>query len=234
MIIENQPFKVKKTYEEVADYLQHQILSGVYKAGERLPSIRELAETLGVGQSTVREAISSLKTIGLLTMRQGEGTFVTRTEPQEVLASFEHIRPMSLNDTIALLEVRKIIETGMVRLAAERRTDEDMAKIEEALAQMTEAVRTGDRWEQADWNFHYALAVSSHNPVLESIMQNLADTISKSLKTSREKLFHKPGSAERLLIEHREIGKAVKQQNPQKAEEAMLLHLRGVEKEMLT
>lgn len=234
MRIETPQFKVKKTYEEVADYLKRQILSGIYKPGDRLPSIRELGEKLGVGQSTVREAISSLKTMGLVTMRQGEGTFVTRYEPEQVLASFEQIRPMSIDDTIALLEVRKIIETGIVRLAAERRSAEDLAKISQALEEMVEAVRTGELWEQADWHFHYALAVSSHNPVLESIMQTLADTISKSLKTSREKLFKKQGSAERLLAEHQEIYLAIVKQDPQKADEAMLHHLRGVEQEMLT
>nr|WP_241254684.1 FadR/GntR family transcriptional regulator [Brevibacillus sp. SYP-B805] len=231
--IKGPTFHVKKTYEEVADYLKNQILTGVYKPGDRLPSIRELGETLGVGQSTVREAISALKTLGLVTMRQGEGTFVTRLEPEEVWASFEPIRPMSTEDVISLLEVRKIIEAGIVRLAAERRSDEDLRLIERSLDDMAAAIKTKSLGEKADWAFHYALAVASHNPILTSIMQSLAETISKSLAAARVKMYQEKKSAERLLAEHRAIYTAVAEKDPGKAEEAMLAHLRGVEQAML-
>lgn len=226
-------FKVRKTYEEVADFIKEQIMSGVYKSGERLPSLREFSEMLGVGQSTLREAISSLKTMGLVTIRQGEGTFVTHFDPEEVLAGFEPIRPVSKQDIMSLLEVRKIIETGIVQLAAERRTEEDLARVEEALAEMETAIDSGDLGEKADWKFHYEIARACHNPVLESIMQSISETMSKALKASREKMFQTPGNRYRLLAEHKDIFKAIANRNSKKAEEAMLYHLHGVEKEML-
>jgi len=226
-------FKVKKTYEEVADFLKNQIMSGVYKAGDRLPSIRELGETLGVGQSTVREAISSLKTMGLVTMRQGEGTFVTHFDPSDLLAALENIRPVTQQDIISLLEVRKIIETGIVRLAAKRRTEEDLKKIEEALQEMEAALHNEELGEQADWRFHYFIAVASHNPILESVMQSISETMGKSLKAVRQKLYESTGYPERLFSEHKDIYQAIADQDPKKAEETMLYHLLGVEKEML-
>ncbi len=225
-------FKVRKTYEEVADYIKDQIMNGVYKPGDRLPSLREFSELLGVGQSTMREAISALKTMGLVTIRQGEGTFVTRFDPDEVLSGFEPIQPVTEQDIMSLLEVRKIIETGIVQLAAERRSDEDLQRIETALKEMEIAVANGELGEKSDWQFHYEIAKASHNPILESIMQSISETMSKTLKASREKMFQAKGNAERLLAEHKDIYKAIANKNTKKAEESMLFHLLGVEKEM--
>lgn len=225
-------FKVRKTYEEVSDYIKDQIINGVYKPGDRLPSLREFSELFGVGQSTMREAISALKTMGLVTIRQGEGTFVTRLNPDEVLSGFEPIQPVTEQDIMSLLEVRKIIETGIVQLAAERRSDEDLQRIEDALKEMEAAVSNGDLGEKADWKFHYEIAKACHNPVLESIMQSISETMSKALKASREKMFQTKGNPERLLAEHKEIFKAIANKNSKRAEESMLYHLLGVEKEM--
>ncbi|SEN23520.1 FadR/GntR family transcriptional regulator [Lihuaxuella thermophila] len=228
-----QQFKVKKTYEEVADYLKEQILSGVYQPGERLPSLRELGERLGVGQSTIREAISSLKTMGLVTIQQGGGTFVTPYKPEELLSAFETIQPVTKQDIISLLEVRKIIEIGIVRLAAERSTEEDTANMEEALNEMERALVNGELGDKADWKFHYSLATASHNPILESIMQSISETMEKTLKASRQKLYETEGNPERLLSEHKDIYQAIVNKDAKRAEEAMLYHLLGVEKEML-
>lgn len=226
-------FKVRKTYEEVAEYLKNQIVSGVYQPGDRLPSLRELGETLGVGQSTVREAVGSLKTIGLVVIKQGEGTFVSRYEPEELLSAFEMTKTITKQDIIDLLEVRKIIETGVARLAATRRTESDIKKIEEALREMEEALENEHLGDQADWKFHYALSCATHNAMLESVMQSISETMSKTLKASRERLYQSVDNPRRLYQEHFDIYKAVKSGNPKRAEEAMLYHLIGVEKEML-
>ncbi len=228
-----QHFKVKKTYEEVADFLKEQILSGVYQPGDRLPSLRELGEMMGVGQSTIREAISSLKTMGLVTIRQGGGTFVTPYQPEELLSAFETIQPVSKQDIISLLEVRKIIEIGIVRLAAERRTKKDIAKIEEALNEMEQALHNGELGDKADWKFHYSLATASHNPILESLMQSISETMGRTLKASRQKLYETEGNPQRLFSEHQDIYQAVLRKDAKRAEEAMLYHLLDVEKEML-
>lgn len=229
----SQPFKVKKTYEEVADYLKEQILSGVYAPGDRLPSLRELGESFGVGQSTIREAISSLKAIGLLTIQQGGGTFVTPYNPKELLSTFEKIQPATKKDIISLLEVRKIIETGIVRLAAERAEPEDLANIKKALDEMEQALINNELGDEADWKFHYSLAAASHNSILKSLMQSLSETMGKVLKACRQKLYETEGTPERLLAEHQNIYEAIANKDPKRAEEAMLYHLIGVERDIL-
>jgi GntR family transcriptional repressor for pyruvate dehydrogenase complex len=225
------PFKVRKTYEEVADYLRNQIVSGVYKPGERLPSLRELGEMLGVGQSTIREAIGSLKTMGLVSIRQGEGTFVTQFEPEELLAMLESIRPVTKQDIISLLEVRKIIESGIVRLAAERRTEEDLQFIKKAVEELEEAHRSDirNKGDQADWEFHFAIANASHNEILVSMMHSISEIMKRTMKLARQKIYEMPGVPERLLQEHLDIYKAIESGNGEQAEKMLLDHLRRVE-----
>jgi GntR family transcriptional regulator, transcriptional repressor for pyruvate dehydrogenase complex len=226
-------FRVRKTYEEVADYLREQILSGVHQPGERLPSLRVLGEQLGVGQSTLREAISSLKTVGLLTIKQGEGTFVAKFEPEEILSAFESITPITRQDIVELLEVRKIIEVGTVRLAAERRTEEDLAMMDAAIEEMETALESGDLGDQADLKFHIAIAHASHNDILNAVMVSISETMEHSVRANRLELYKTPGVPEQLYREHLDIGEAIRQQNPGRAVEAMLYHLVGVEKRML-
>lgn len=226
-------FQIRKTYEEVAEYLKQQIITGVYRPGDRLPSLRQLGEMLGVGQSTVREAVGSLKTMGLVSIRQGEGTFVTRFNPEQILSSFEAMQPATEQDILDLLEVRKIIEAGVVKLAAERRTDDDLRQIEQALLAMEQALTDGRLGEEADFSFHYCLALASKNPMLQSVMQSMEETMRKTLKASREKLFRKPGNAERLLSEHQQIYTAIANRNTSQAEQAMLFHINGVAEEIV-
>ncbi len=225
-------FKVRKTYDEVADYLKDQIMNGTYNPGDRLPSLRELSELLGVGQSTIREAVSSLKTMGLVTIRHGEGTFVTRFDPEKVMSGFEQIQPVTKQDILSLLEARKIIETGIVRLTAERRSEENLKQIEATLKEMEQNVVRGELGDQADFRFHYEIAKSCRNSILEFMMQSISEMMGKTLKASREKLFQKKGYPEQLLAEHRNIFESIADKNPNKAEEVMLHHLLGVEKKM--
>jgi GntR family transcriptional repressor for pyruvate dehydrogenase complex len=226
-------FNVRKTYEEVADYLREQIVSGTYLPGARLPSLRELGETLGVGQSTVREALSSLKTLGLITMKQGEGTFVTRHDPEEVISAFEALRPVTKQEIMELLEVRKIIESGTVKLAAERRTEKELEQMKEALSEMEQALSKGELGEKADWKFHYAVATASHNQTLKTIMLSISETMERSLYASRMELYRTNGVPEELYKEHVNIYKAIQMRNKKLAEQAMLDHLQGVEGKML-
>ncbi len=226
-------FKVRKTYEEVADYLRNQIISGEYKAGERLPSLRELGEMLGVGQSTIREAIGSLKTMGLLIIRQGEGTFVTKFEPEELKHTLESLRPVTKQDIRSLYEVRKIIETGIVKLAAERRTVEDLRTIGEALDAMEAAHEQNNQehGDEADWNFHFAIAAASHNEILGSLMHSISEMMVRTMNVSRKRMYEIV--PETLLNHHRNIYEALRLQSQEKAEAAMLDHLQTVQEIML-
>lgn len=221
-----EPVKSTKTYEIVYERLRDSILSGSYPPATKLPSVRELGDQMGVGQSVVREALTALKAMNLITMRQGEGTFVRQFDPTH-LANALHFTPMRSNDIRSLLELRKMLETGTTNLAARRRSESDLKNLQVSIDRMcADSVTVG---EEADWAFHYGLAQAAGNPFVISLLDAVADYIQAALRTSRQALFLIPGEAQQLLGQHRDILKAVKEQDETRAEALMLAHLTHVE-----
>jgi GntR family transcriptional repressor for pyruvate dehydrogenase complex len=135
--------------------------------------------------------------------------------------------------TRELLELRKILEVEAAGLAALRHTGEELKKMEEALKQMEEDMVSGDLGQQADYNFHYALAEASHNSILVRLMDSIADTMRRVLQTARQELYRTPGTPQRLLREHYEVFTAVQAGHDQEARRAMFEHLDRVEKAFL-
>lgn len=227
------PIKTKKIYEEIIDQVKELIAEGHLSPGDKLISEREMADRLKVGRSAVREAFRALEAMGIIEIRQGGGTFIKEVSADslaEVLALFL----MTERDTTReLLELRKILEVEAAGLAALRHTAEELIKMEEALKQMEEDIASGDLGQQADYNFHYALAEASHNSILVRLMDSIADTMRRVLKTARLELYRTPGTPQRLLREHYAVFEAVKVGQDQKARRAMFDHLDRVEKAIL-
>ncbi|MFV9510369.1 FadR/GntR family transcriptional regulator [Tepidibacillus sp. LV47] len=221
--------KPQKIYERVAEQLKEMILDGTLKPGERLLSVRELAEELQVGRSAVREALSALSAMGLIEIRQGEGTFVKKFSEADLLSLDVSDQLIDMDQIKSLMEVRKIIEVGAVELAAQRRTNEDLFHLEKALNKMKEDLKTLDENEEADWMFHYAVARATKNNMLVYIIESISDSIKKNLKTNRKILFSLPGTPEQLLKEHMNIYLAIEKKDPQEARSLMFEHLQRVE-----
>ncbi|TCS82091.1 FadR/GntR family transcriptional regulator [Tepidibacillus fermentans] len=221
--------KPQKIYERVAEQLKEMILDGTLKPGERLLSVRELAEELQVGRSAVREALSALSAMGLIEIRQGEGTFVKKFSEADLLSFDVSDQLIDIDQIKSLMEVRKIIEVSAVELAAQRRTNEDLFHLEEALNRMKEDLKTLDENEAADWMFHYAIAKATKNNMLVHIIESISDSIKKNLKTNRKILFSLPGTPEQLLEEHSNIFHAIEKRDSQEARKLMLEHLQRVE-----
>ncbi|WP_253701176.1 FadR/GntR family transcriptional regulator [Bacillus sp. FJAT-29814] len=227
--------KSRKVYEDVVEQIKKILENGDLKPGDKLPSVRLLSRSFNVGQSTIREALSVLKTMGLIETKQGEGTFVRNFDPRILNKSIPDYHLIAKDDIIDLLDVRKMLERGAVALAAERRTKEDLIRIESALIQMElDLTRKRENFgEDADWRFHFAVVEASYNKILISLMKKLSATVRNSLKVSRQKLYETDGMPERLLMEHRSIFEMIKEQNIKKAEEFMVLHLSGVQEKLL-
>ncbi len=120
--------KTKKIYEEVADALLEKIKAGELKPGEKLDSVQALSESFQVSRSAVREALSALKAMGLVDMKQGEGTYIREFEPSHVSQPLSSALLMKKEDVKQLLEVRKLLELGVAAMAAEKRTEDDLQK----------------------------------------------------------------------------------------------------------
>ena len=187
--------------DQVIEQLRGQITGAVWRIGDRIPTEAELAHLTGTSRNTVREAVQSLVHAGLLERRQGSGTYV--------LASSELAGAVSRRVAGAraahVLEVRRTLEVGAARLAAVRRTAEDVARMRDLLAQRNRAL-SGSRVEEAlrlDVLLHRAIGQAAHNPVLTDLYENFLDALQENV---RENYLAAGGMAE---SEHADLIEAI-------------------------
>lgn len=227
------PIKPTKAYEAVAEQLKQAIFRGDFLPGDRIPSVRELSTQFQVSQAAVREALMSLQARNLVVMRQGDGTFVQAYDPVQLTQSVNEIPLISPTDLKNLLELRKVIEAGIARFAALRRSDEHLNRIRTILSKMADDLAFADLGEKADWEFHYEIAKASGNPFLVSLMDTVSEKVQTSLRASRLHLYQLEGEPLFLMQQHQAIFEAIEQGAGLAAEEAMIRHLNHVE-EMLS
>ncbi|THE14146.1 FadR family transcriptional regulator [Bacillus timonensis] len=228
--MEYKKIKPKKIYEEVTDALQEAIRSGKLKPGTKLESVQQLAESFQVGRSAIREALTALKAMGLIEMRQGEGTYVKEFQAEDLNFQIATAMLMNQQDVMHLLEVRKIIETGAAATAAKKHTPENLIKMEAALNGMKIALGNEELGETSDLQFHLAVSEATQNPMLTNLLLQVSDLMQETMKeTRRITLFSKEKTTERLYNEHLAIYEAIVTRNEEAARSAMLLHLNNVE-----
>lgn len=172
-----QPVIKKTSAQTVAHQLLNMIKSGVWRVGDQLPSEKELVETLGVGRSTVREALQSLAAINVVEASAGHRTVVKSPTPAEVFRA--DILSVLIGDKMAkeLLELREIIEPDCARLAAERATTEDIAAIAALLHEHETQHKAGAPVSRYGAQFHVLVARASHNRVAASFMESIIDIL---------------------------------------------------------
>lgn len=164
--------------DQAVRHLRERIAAGDWPVGSRLPGETALARELGVGRSTVREAIRALAGAGLVRTRQGAGVFVVATEPVEDFAT--RLRRASVAD---VYEIRLMVEIRAAELAAERRTDADLAAMDARLAARREAEASGDdaAFIDADIALHVAVVAAAHNPVLSDLFTTFVPVLRDGL-----------------------------------------------------
>ncbi|MEU0274072.1 FCD domain-containing protein [Streptomyces sp. NPDC006307] len=166
--------------EQAAERLRGQITGGHWPVGTKLPGETTLAKELGVGRSTVREAVRLLAGAGLLRPRQGAGVFVVATEPAVPVEDWAaRLRRAAVTD---VYEVRAMVEVQAARLAAARRTEADLAAMDAALAARTEAAGGDDAaFVDADISLHAAVVAAAHNPVLTDLFKEFVPALREGL-----------------------------------------------------
>jgi GntR family transcriptional regulator, transcriptional repressor for pyruvate dehydrogenase complex len=158
---------------EVAQSLLSFLLSGELRPGDRIPGERTLSQTLGVGRSALREALKSLTLLGLLEVRQGDGTYLSSTNSSLLPRIVEWGILLGEQHITDLVEARQEIEVVLAGLAARRRTDEDIATLAAALQAMRDGVGDRAAYVDADVDFHLAVASISRNTVLSGVLANI-------------------------------------------------------------
>lgn len=221
----------QKIYEQIARHIKQKIEEGVLAPGDKLPPMTELAKQFGVSRAAVREAFSSLVGMGLIDLRHGEGTFVQKIDVQTMI-----IEPMNAalllgrSNLRELLEMRRLLEISTVRFACERRTEEELAAMREALLRQERALHSSDEWVNYDLQFHIAIAEAAGNNVLRNLMNTLSEALRSILRTSHEE----QKDPEVLLLEHRQIIAAIEQRDGETACARMSEHLLNSEQIVLS
>ncbi|WP_299115387.1 FadR/GntR family transcriptional regulator [uncultured Winogradskyella sp.] len=189
--------------------------------GDKLPSERMLSERFSVSRSNVREAIQKLEFYGLLNSIPQSGTFVANIGVIAMNGMIEDILRLEDPDFKSLVETRILLELKTVRLAALRRTEEDLEKMKNALDAYTEKVLNGEDAVQEDLLFHLAIAKASGNSTMNTFML----IITPEIITNFEK-YHvcDKNLAQKGIAEHQAIYEAIKDQTPQLAKQKMKEH----------
>jgi GntR family transcriptional repressor for pyruvate dehydrogenase complex len=217
-------------YEEIKDQLHQMIIDGKLKVGDKLPSTKEMSESFGVGRSTTREALSALKAMGLIEIRQGGGCRVIRNSPQDVtLPELDSLR-MNREILLELLEARQSLEVSNASIAAIKRTDEDLAEFKSLIVDMERSVGQDVEGERTDLLFHLTLAKATHNSIMLRLFESIANQLETAIREVRRvELYANQQVAEKLYLEHLAIYEAVAMGDSELAGLRMKQHLQHVE-----
>jgi len=214
------PISRSKLAETVAQQLLREVREKQLAPGTRIPSERDLMAALGVGRSTVREAINGLAMLGVLEIRHGQGAFIADPTAGATLPSAIEAA-LARGVTADLFEARALVEVHTARLAAERRTDADLQEIEQVLLEHEQAIDEDRSAVDPAVRFHARLAEAAHSEVLAGFVQSFGEIL-----TARgEELDEQPGFREWEIEQHRRVFDAVSSGDPELAAERMREHL---------
>jgi DNA-binding FadR family transcriptional regulator len=211
---------------EVVTRLSSDIKKGIIKSGEKLPTEIEIMARFDVSRTVVREAISRLQASELVETRHGIGTFVL--EPSA--SSNFRITDQDLatvDDVIAVLELRISLETEAAGLAAKRRSESHLAAIAATLDSFAQAMAEGADAVPSDFQFHMDVAHATGNPHFADFMTYLGTMLipRTRINTASQTPGNRRAYLKRVLAEHQSIHKAIREQNPRAASTAMHAHL---------
>jgi GntR family transcriptional repressor for pyruvate dehydrogenase complex len=223
---------IKKTriHEEVVTQVHTLIRQGKFKAGDQLPSERELAETFKVSRTSVREALRALETQGLIVSRMGMGNFVADLPIESLVAPLAKLLIQEKDALADIFEMRKLIEPRIASLAAQRATHRDIERMTGILETQREAVNRGETGVEADAEFHFAIGRATHNQALEKLVSGLMELLSHS----REESLQTPDRRRASIEAHQEILSAIERHDKRRAQKTMFHHIERVEENVLS
>lgn len=223
---------IKKTriHEEVVTQIHDLIRQGKLKAGDQLPSERELAETFKVSRTSVREALRALETKGLIVSRTGMGNFVAELPIESLVAPLAKLLIQEKDALADIFEMRKLIEPHIASLAAQRATHADIERMKRILDKQRDAVGRGETGVEADAELHFAIGQATQNQALEKLVSGLMELLSHSREESLQTSDRRRASIEA----HREILSAIERHDKRQAQKTMLHHIERVEENVLS
>jgi GntR family transcriptional regulator, transcriptional repressor for pyruvate dehydrogenase complex len=194
--------------------------------GDRLPAERELAASMGVSRSSLREALQALTVLGVTEMRHGTGTYVSSLEPDLLVRHLSFVLSLSEHASDQLFEARKVVEPAMAALAAQRIDDGTVDLLEACLERARVALGDAEAFMEADIELHDAIRVASENAVLGRFMESI-----RALGlASRRRTGARRAVMEQSIKDHEAIVAALRARDPAAASAAMHRHIENVER----
>ncbi|CUB03722.1 GntR family transcriptional regulator [Marinomonas fungiae] len=234
----NRPFqraKQTKVSDLIMQELESMILDGTFKAGQKLPPERELAERFEVSRPSLREALQKLAARGVVYSKHGGGTYVS----EQIGSSFTDplLELLSAHDEFLYdqLEFRDALEGLSAYYAALRATEADKAMLTKRYDALVEANLKEDASQESklDTEFHMAIAECAHNVVLLHTLRGLCSTLEKSISANLTNLFDKPDARQHIMAHHKTLYEAIMAGKADEARAAVHTHLVFVEDNLL-
>ena len=223
---------IKKTriHEEVFSQIHELIREGRFKAGDQLPSERELADTFKVSRTSVREALRALESQGLVVSRTGTGNFVADLPVESLIGPLARLLIDEKKALADVFEMRKLIEPHIAALAAERATPNDIAQLKKIVAKQSAAVSRGETGVEADAELHFSIGRATRNQALQKLVAGLMEMLSRSREESLQTDERRASS----IDAHRRIIAAIEKHDKARARGEMLRHIQQVEENVLS
>lgn len=223
------PIAAPRLYQRIAEEIGRLIDAGIFKPGDRLPAERELARSLRVSRSSLREALGMLEMARRVVIRVGAGAYVAQARARRAVQAARggEISPFDV------LRTRRLVEGEAAALAARHATPTQVKAMENAFARLASDMRAGVVQSAADREFHLAVAQASGNTALAVVVERLWAESAQPLSTRMEELFVTRGRRRDNIGEHRAVLEAIRAGDASAARGAMRRHLANAEKQRL-
>lgn len=211
------PIERTSTATVVARQLLDSLAKDHFVSGTRLPSEREMADTLGVGRSTLREAMAALDLLGIIEVRPGSGSYLKADSSQLLSQALQWGLMLAQPEVQDLVEVREHLELLAAKLAATHASDEDIERLRVHLEQMREPGASVEDFVEADIAFHLETARIANNTVLEALLESIRSL----LRAWFDRTLRVEGTMKATIKEHEAIFEAIANRSPAEAERRM-------------
>ena len=222
-----QKIQPEKLSNAIVRQIELLILRGILRQGERLPSERDLAQKLGVSRPSLREAITELTKIGLLTTRAGSGIYVAEVLGSAFSDSLVALFARHDDALFDYLDFRTDLEGLAAERAARLASDTDLAVIDAVFTRMQAAHHARQTRDEArlDAEFHMAIIEASHNVVMLHMMRSMFQLLREGVFYNRQIIFRQKTTRQTLLEQHHQINQSIQARDPQGARRAIEQHL---------
>lgn len=193
--------------------------------GDKLPPERELAQMMNVGRPALREALRALSVMNVIEIRPGSGAYVSALQPEQLVQHLDFVFSLDNSSIFHLFDARKTLELHTISLAVDNITDEEIAKLENYLAQMAANIDSPEKCDALDREFHKTIAAAAQNPILFQFVS----VVNQLGANSRQQSYRLPEALRQTFGEHQAIIDALKLRSAEQAQAAMLNHLNHAE-----